>query len=337
MKLRNEQLVRFLPAFVIVVLLFIAPIWTDISLISLITKILIFGLLAMSLDIVFGYVGLWSFCHAALFGVAAYTDAIIIQHFGVASFWIAAPSGIIVAAIVAALFAWIGLRMSGLYFLLITLALGQLIFSIAFTWKEMTGGSNGIINVPYPGIGIDFSPTSYYYFALIIVVICAVILYPFLKSPFGYSLQGIRENETRMLTLGFNVWKHKFLAFIISGAFAGVAGILYVHYNGIIIPNSVDMASSGLIVIMVIIGGSGTLWGAMIGSVIIYVLGYYISIFTPERWPLILGACFIAAVMFARGGIFPQLSKLWNKVIATQRSKVVDSNNKVITHGSDEG
>jgi len=94
-----------------------------------------------------------------------------------------------------------------------------------------------------------------------------------------------------------------------------MAGILYVHYNGVIMPQSVDMASSGLIAIMVIIGGSGTLWGGLIGSAVIYILSYYASIFTPERWPLILGACFVAAVMFARGGIYPQLNKLWHKII----------------------
>jgi branched-chain amino acid transport system permease protein len=214
--------------------------------------------------------------------------------------------------------------MSGIYFLLITLALGQMIFSIAFTWKEMTGGSDGVINIPYPSLGINFSVTSYYYFTLIIVIICALVLHRLLHSPFGYSLQGIRENETRMLTLGFNTWRHKFLAFVISGVFAGMAGILYVHYNGIIIPQSVDMASSGLIAIMVIIGGSGTLWGAVIGSGVIYVLSHFISIYTPQRWPLILGACFVAAVMFARGGIFPQLSKLWNKAV-TPRSKALSA------------
>lgn len=316
-KAANKQLVHYAPALVVVLFLVLAPAWMDISFISLTTKILIFGLLAMSLDMVFGYLGLWSFCHAALFGVAAYTNGIMIQQFHITNFWLAAPVGIIAAAAVAALFAWITLRTSGIFFLLITLALGQLIYSIAFTWKEVTGGSNGIINIPYPNIGLDFTPFTYYYFTLIIVVICALIMYRILRSSFGYSLQGIRENETRMLTLGFNTWRHKFIAFSLSGAFAGVAGILYIHFNGVIIPNSVDMASSSLIAIMVIIGGSSSLWGALIGSLVLYVLSYWVSIFTPERWPLILGGCFIAAALFARGGIFPKLSKLWNKLTAS--------------------
>jgi branched-chain amino acid transport system permease protein len=237
----------------------------------------------------------------------------LIQHFGVASFWLAAPVSIIAAAAVAALFAWIGLRMSGIYFLLITLALGQLVFSVAFVWKAFTGGSQGLVNISYPEIGIEFSSISFYYFTLVIAVVCAVILRQVLRSPFGYSLRGIRENETRMTAMGFNTWMHKFIAFAISGAFAGVAGLLYVHYNGIIIPSSVDMASSGLIIIMVLIGGAGTLWGAMIGSAVIYVLSYFVSVLTPERWPLILGACFVAAVMFSRGGLYPQLLRLWRR------------------------
>ena len=335
MKGIKGQLVRFTPAIALVILLLAAPAWIDISIMSLLTKIMIFGLLAMSLDVVFGYVGLWSFCHAALFGVAAYTNGILIQHYGITSFWLAAPMSILMAAAVAALFAWIGLRMTGIYFLLITLALGQLVFSVAFVWRKMTGGSQGLINIPYPGIGIDFSPTSYYYFTLIIILICGFVLHRLLKSPFGYSLQGIRENETRMIALGFNTWMHKFLAFVISGAFAGISGILYVHYNGIIIPTGVDMASSGLIAIMVLIGGAGTLWGAMIGSGVIYILSYFVSILTPERWPLILGACFVAAVMFARGGIYPQLCTLWNKVI-TPKIKTINTEKELIYHGSIE-
>jgi len=309
-KATKGRLFRLAPSTVLIVLLATAPAWADISIISLLTKIIIFGVLAMSLDMVFGYLGLWSFCHAALFSVAAYVDAILIQHFGV-SFWLAAPVSILAAAAAAALFAWIGLRMSGIYFLLITLALGQLVFSVAFVWRAFTGGSQGLSSISYPNIGIEFSPVSFYYFTFVIVLVCAVILHLLMKSPFGYSLRGIRENETRMIAIGFNTWMHKFIAFTISGAFAGVAGVLYVHYNGIIIPSTGDMASSGLITIMVIIGGAGSLWGGMIGGAIIYILSYFVSLFTPERWPLILGACFVAAVMFFRGGVYPQLLRWW--------------------------
>ncbi len=307
---------RLIPSLILVALLSIAPLWADIGMVSLLTKILIFGLLAMSLDTVFGYLGLWSFCHAALFGVAAYADAILIRHFGLSSFWLAAPLSILAVVGVSALFAWIGLRMSGIYFLLVTLALGQLVFSVVFVGRKFTGGSEGLANIPYPNIGIDFSPISFYYFTLIIVLVCGIILRQLLRSPFGYAMRGIRENETRMTAMGFNVWTHKFLAFVISGAFAGAAGVLYVHYNGVIVPSGIDMASSGLITVMVLIGGAGTLWGGLVGSAAIYILSYFVSLVTPERWPLILGACFVGAVMWSRGGLYPQLTRLWNRAVS---------------------
>lgn len=335
MKSSHRSCPRFAPVTVILIFLLVSPKWLDISIISLLTKILIFGLLAMSLDIVFGYAGLWSFCHAGLFGVAAYTNGVLIQHYGITSFWIAAPLSILMAAGVSALFAWVGLRVSGIYFLLITLALGQLIFSVAFEWKKITGGSQGLINIPYPDIGVVLSPTRYYYFTLIIVLGCGIVLHRFLKSPFGYSLRGIRENETRMISLGFNVWRHKFIAFVVSGAFAGIAGILYVHYNGVINPAGVDMASSGLIAIMVLIGGSGTLWGGMLGSAVIYLLSHFVSLFTPERWPLILGACFVGAVMFARRGLYLQCCKLWAGLI-NPKEQMLSPGNESIHHGDTE-
>jgi branched-chain amino acid transport system permease protein len=139
------------------------------------------------------------------------------------------------------------------------------------------------------------------------------VLYLVVKSPFGYGLQGIRENEIRMRTLGYNIWLHKYIAFLTSGLFGGVAGILYIHFNGVITPGSVGMGASGLAIIMIIIGGSGTLWGAMIGSGTLFILEYFISMVTPERWPAILGACFVATVSFARGGILLKLINLWNK------------------------
>jgi len=323
MKVIRERRFRFAPGLVLVILLSSAPIWVDISIVSLMTKILIFGLAAMSLDIVFGYVGLWSFCHAALFAVAAYTNGILIQLFGITSFWVVAPLSILAAAVVSGIFAWIALRMSGIYFLLTTLALGQLIYSTAFVWRKVTGGSQGLYNIPYPdiGIGVEFSSVGYFYFTLAIVLICGIILHLFLKSPFGYSLRGIRENETRMIALGFNTWRHKWIAFVISGAFAGIAGILYLHYNGIVIPSTAEMSASGLMVIMVLIGGAGTFWGAMIGSAVIFILSHFVSLFTPERWPLVLGACFVAAVLFARGGIYPRLAGIWARIAHTPQER----------------
>ena len=310
----KERLIHFTPAIIILAFLIGGPLFIGTAWVSLLTKILIFALMAMSLDIAFGYTGLWSFGHAALFGVAAYTNGILIKHYGITSFWLAAPSGVLTAMIASAVFGLIALRVSGIYFLLITFALGQLIYSIVIKWIKMTGGSDGLGGIPFPDLGVSLTPISFYYFTLVVISICALVLYLIVKSPFGYGLQGIRENETRMHTLGYNIWLHKYLAFIISGLFGGVAGVLYIHFNGVITPGNVGMAASGLAIIMIIIGGNGTLWGAVIGSGTIFTLEYFISMITPERWPAILGACFVAAVLFARGGILLKLTNLLKKL-----------------------
>ena len=314
---KRNRLFRFAPAIVIALFLTTAPLLMGTAIVSLMTKTLIFAVMAMGLDIAFGYTGLWSFGHAALFGVAAYTNGILIKHYDLTSFWIAAPAGILTTILASAVFGFIALRTSGIYFLLITFALGQLIFSLAHKWAGMTGGSDGLGGIPYPELGFSFSPVSFYYFVLIIFTISVLGLYCLIKSPFGISLQGIRQSESRMQALGYHIWLHKFLAFLISGLFAGVAGILYIHFNGIITPESVGMTASGLAIIMIIIGGCGTLWGAIIGSGFIFVFEYFISILTPERWPMILGACFVAVVMYASDGFFPWLSKLWNRSITS--------------------
>lgn len=313
--LKRKQLVYYLPV-VVVLLLFIAvPIVMDRAIVSLINKILIFALLAMSVDIAFGYTNLWTFGHAAIFGASAYTVGLIFQRTEVTSFWILLPIGLLMAIIISAIYAAVASRSSGLYFLLITFALGQLIYSVIVQWRPVTHGTEGLWGMPYPDIGFPFSNVSYYYFTLVVIIICAVILYFFIRSPFGYSLIGIRENETRARTLGYNTQLRKFIAFVISGFFAGLAGILYLYFNSGIAPENVGMSASGMAIIMVIIGGTATLWGAFVGSSVVLIFQYYISLLTPDRWPIYLGAVFIAAVFFARGGVFPQLANLWRRAI----------------------
>jgi branched-chain amino acid transport system permease protein len=315
------RLVNCIPAIVTVAFLLSAPLLLGTAIVSLLTKILIFALLAMSLDISFGYTGLWSFGHAAIFGVAAYTVGILTTRYDVSSFWLVAPAAVLMAIFASALFGAIALRVSGIYFLLVTFALGQLIFGIAIKWKGMTGGSDGLAGVPYPELGFSLSSTSFYYFVLVVLIVCTAALYRLTKSPFGNSLQGIREDETRMSVLGYNTWFYKYIALLISGLFGGVAGMLYIYFNGLIAPETIGMVGSGSVIIMTIIGGSGTLWGALIGSAAIFLLEYFSSLLTPERWPIILGACFVAAVMFARGGIFPRLARLWMKASGSAGTK----------------
>jgi len=317
---RKSSWFLYLPVAVVFVAFLAIPALNNTAVLSLVTRILCFALLGMSLDIAFGYTGMWSFCHAAIFGVAAYTDVILINRGIITSFWLLLPIGLVLAALVSALFAALSTRSSGLYFLLITFALGQLINSVAVQWKSVTHGDDGLWGIGYPHVGFGLTKVTYYYFTMVVVIICGLILRRFIKSPFGYSLIAIRENETRARTMGYNARLRKVLAFIISGVFAGVAGILYVHTNGGVSPANVGMSASGLAMTMVIIGGSGTLYGPVFGAAIILILQYFISLVTPDRWPLFLGAIFIATVFLARGGLFPRLSSLWRRVASHEHT-----------------
>ena len=308
-------LLRFTPGIVILLFLLVAPLLLDGVLISLFCQILIYGLLAMSLDLIFGYTGMWSFCHAAIFGVTGYTIGLLFKYYDITNFFALASAGLFMAVVTSMIFGLITLRSRTVYFLLITFALGQLIYSMTIKWNQVTGGTDGLPDIPYPDIGLDFTPMHMYYFILIVFLISVFILYRIIKSPFGNSLQGIRDSEPRRRALGYNIWLHRYLAFVISGFFAGVAGLLYAHFSGIMTPATTGFAASGVVMVTIIIGGSGTLWGALIGTAIIYVLEFYVSGLSPERWPIVLGACFVLSVMFARKGIYPSLEKLWTKVI----------------------
>ncbi|MFH1123550.1 MAG: branched-chain amino acid ABC transporter permease [Pseudomonadota bacterium] len=317
-KAYKRRLISFAPPVVIGLLLVLLPLFADMALVSLANKILIFGLLVMSLDFLVGYTGLWAFGHAAFFGLGAYTTAILTARFDVTSFWLTAPASVLMAALAACIFGLIALRVTQVYFLLITLAMGQLVFGIVNTSAgnlgALTGGSDGVGGILYPDLGFSFSTTTYFYFTLIIVALCSYLFHRIVNSPFGYSLQGMRASEIRLRALGYNTWLYKYIAFIIAGLFAGVAGVLYVYFNGYISPDSVGVDATGFLWLMIIVGGSGTLWGAFVGSAVVLSLQYFVSGITPERWPLILGACFVAAVIFFREGIFPKLNSLWKKL-----------------------
>lgn len=264
----------------------------------------------------FGLSGLFSLGHAACFGVAAYSTGILIVHYGVKSFWISAPSSVLTALLVAAVFGLIALRVSGIYFLLITCALGQLVSSVAMSWYSMTGGELGLRGVPPPDLGLHWltwNAASFYYFVFLAFVICYFLLYLIVNSPFGHTLRGIREGETRMQSLGYNTWLHKYVAFIVAGGVAGIGGVLFAHYNGTITPDNAGFIPSASVMLCVIMGSPGTLFGPVLGAAVMTFVEFYASIFTPERWPLILGAMFVAAVMYARGGIGVHLNRLWSE------------------------
>jgi len=310
-------LLRFTPQIVCGVILLILPLFISSYLQTMVTKVLIFAILAMSLDVIFGYTGLLSLGHAAYFGVAGYTTGVLITRYGIESFWLSAPMGILAAGLVSAVFGLVALRVSGIYFLLVTFAIGELLFSVAMKWHSMTGGSDGLVGIPRPDFGIPFTwnDTSFYYFSFVALAICFFILKRLINSPFGQALQGIRENEPRMSAIGYNTWLYKYIAFVIAGLFAGVAGVLFAHFNRVMAPMHLGISTSALVMLMVIIGGTGTLFGSIIGSTVIIFVEHFSSIYTPERWPLILGAVFVISVMYFRKGIGVYLARPWEKAL----------------------
>lgn len=313
----QEQGVRFAPYIASGLILIVLPLIVPVYLQSMLTKVLIFAIFAMSLNLIWGYTGLISLGHAAFFGVGAYASAILIMRFGIESFWISAPSGILTAGLLAAFFGVIALRVSGIYFLLVTLALGQLVYYIAIAWRPVTGGTDGVIGIPRPELGLPWftwNATFFYFFVLLAFVICFFLLYRLVNSPFGRALQGIREDEPRMRCLGYNTWLYKYVAFIVAGMFAGVAGVLFGHFFGAVVPVHTSVITSTLVLLMVIVGGPRVIFGPVIGAAVVVLLEYFASIYTPARWPLILGAVFVIAVMFLRGGISLYLVRLWRRV-----------------------
>jgi len=313
----RDWLFAYAPYIGIGIILLIIPAFISTYFQSLLTKVLIFAIFAMSLDLILGYTGLLSLGHAAYLGVAGYTAGLLMARLGLTSFWIVAPAAIIMAGIAAAIIGYISLRVSGVYFLLVTLAFGQLLSVVAVKWREVTGGTDGLVGIIYPDIGIPgltLTDTNYYYLVFIAFVVCFFLLYRLINSPFGKALVGIRENEPRMRCLGYNTWAHKYIAFIISGLFAGVAGVLFASFYGIMVPGHLGLMTSASAMLMVVIGGAGTLFGPVIGAIVVLLFEHFASIYTPDRWPLILGAVFVICVLFIRGGFGFHLSKFWRRL-----------------------
>ncbi len=282
-----------------------------------ITKILIYAVFAMSLNLLYGYSGLFSLGHAVFFGVGGYTAGILMIHYGLLSFWLVFPASLLVAGCVAALFGLIALKTKGLFFLFTTLVLSQLTENVATKWRTMTEGSNGLVGIPRPALGFleAADPAiQQYILAAIVFTLSLFALSRLLHSPFGESLQGIRDDEGRMAQLGYNTWLHKYLIFIIAGLFAGAAGALFGPLNGIMVPAHAGVTTSTMAMLMVIMGGPGTILGPVLGAVAVTVLELAASIYIPERWPMILGSVFVLTVLFLRGGIAVYLTKLTNRM-----------------------
>lgn len=304
------------PYFVFGAILLILPLFAGPYVRTWMVQVLIFGIFAASLNLLFGYTGLFSMGHAAYLGVGAYTTAILSVKLGVDSFWVVAPSSIVMAGLFAGLFGLFALRVSGPYFLFLTVAVGELLSSVALRWVSLTGGSNGIFGVPYPTIApqTPMDAASFYYLVLAVFAVSMYVMYRLVKSPFGLAMQGVRDDEHRMRHLGYNTALYKYVTFVIGGAFAGLAGALFAPFSGTVVPPFLGTVTAASAMLMIIIGSPRTFFGPVLGAGIILALQYFASVVSPERWPLILGGTFILAVLFLPGGIGVHIARLWNKL-----------------------
>lgn len=276
-------------------------------LLLLITRMLILAILAMSVDLLLGFTGLPSLGQAAYLGLGAYLTAILATRyqFGLGwNFWWVILLAILLGAATAAFFGLFALRAGGVYFLMITLALSQCVWGLAYRWDSLTGGDNGlnILNRPAFGpirLGND---EAYFYFVFGFFVVSLLLLYVLVESPFGRSLVGIREREVRMRVLGYNTWLHKYIAFIIAGGFGGLAGVLWAQLSGQVSPEDVTLTTSVDALLMVVLGGSGTLIGGAVGSAIVLFLRGYLSTIVPW-WPYVLGGVYVLAIYFLPNGL----------------------------------
>jgi branched-chain amino acid transport system permease protein len=303
----------------ILALVFLIPSISKFYLPGIVIKLFIFGIFAMSLNIIFGYTGLLSLGHAAFFGAGGYCAGILGTHFGITNFWAVLTISIFVSTCFAAAFGVVALRLKGIYFLLVTLALGQLLYGVVIKWRNLTGGSDGLVGIPLPDLwffSVSMRGPSFYYLVLCVFLSCLFLMYRVIKSPFGEALQGIREDELRMETLGFNVWRHKYISFVIGGMFAGVAGVLMAYHNRFIAPSHIGIETSVLGMLMAILGGTKIIFGPVLGAAAIVLLEYYVSIYIPERWPMVLGVIFMLTIMFLRRGITPYIVLVLDKLLA---------------------
>lgn len=290
----------------------------------LVTRALAFAILAMSVDLLLGYTGMSSMGQAAYFGVGAYLTAVLATkfHYGLGwDFWLVVVMGMLLGAALAALFGLFAIRAGGVYFLMITLALGQCVWGLAYRWNSLTGGDNGINLSARPNFGIDLTDqVTFFYLVFAFFTASLLALYVLVRSPFGRSLAGIRERELRMQILGYNTWLHKYIAFIIAGGFGGLAGVLWAHTNGHVSPETVVLTTSVDSLLMVVLGGAGTLVGSVIGAFIVFGLREYLSTLVPW-WQYALGGVYVLTILYLPMGLMGIPSRLRQRLTSQDKNE----------------
>jgi len=279
--------------------------------VNLVTQIFIAAIFAASLNLLVGYGGLPSLGHACFLGVAAYLSALMSLRWGL-DHSLSAPLALVGTVLMAGLFGLIALRATGLGFLMLTLALSQVLWGTANRWVAVTEGDNGLRGLTRPqvfGMNLDDSIT-FYFFALLVAMFSFWMIARLVASPFGAALQGTRDQARRMSALGHNVWLIRWITFVYAGFWGGVSGLLFVYYHKYIHPASLSLTNSAEAMLSVIAGGAGTLAGPAIGAAIILLLKNYVSAYV-ERWNMLLGFVFVLIVVFMPDGLVPGIKRLW--------------------------
>jgi branched-chain amino acid transport system permease protein len=282
--------------------------------VNLSSQILIAAIFAASLNLLVGYGGLTSLGHASYLGMAAYVSAWLSLKFGLGH-WITAPAALAATTLMACFFGWIALRATGLGFLMITLALSQVMWGLGYRWVSVTNGDNGLSSLTRPtpfGISIE-GATAFYYFALIVAVASIWLMARLVASPFGACLRGTRDQARRMAALGHDVGRIRWLTFVYAGFWGAVSGLLYVYYHKYIHPSSLSLTSSAEGLLGVIAGGAGTLAGPIVGACIVMLLKNYASAYI-ERWNMLLGFVFLGIILFMPDGVVPGLQRAWARL-----------------------
>jgi branched-chain amino acid transport system permease protein len=308
--------VKWIALALVGVLLAAFPLFGGDFYVNLASQIFIAAIFATSLNLLVGYGGLVSLGHAAWIGLAAYTSGWLYLRLGLGHI-ITAPAALLVTALIAAAFGWIALHASGLGFLMITLALTQVLWGTAYRWAAVTNGDNGLSGLTRPapfGVSLD-TPAAFYYFALAVTIVAVWLMARFVGSPFGAALHGTRDEPRRMAALGYNVWLVRWITFVYSGFWGAVAGLLYVYYHKYVHPTTLSLTASAEALLSVIAGGAGTLAGPIVGAAIVLILKNYVSAYL-ERWNMLLGLVFVLIVIFMPEGVVPGVRRLWMRWVA---------------------
>jgi branched-chain amino acid transport system permease protein len=270
---------------------------------QLVTQMLVFGIAAMGVGFLGGFAGLVSLGQASMLGLGAYGVAVAMaKGFGP---WTAIGISLLVTLLVALVAGLLAVRVRGIGFVIMTLAVGQILFGLSSSWVAVSGGDNGLIIPLNPSLGpVDLNdPIQLSFFVLVVFLVSAALLWTFVRSPFGLSLQGIKSNEQRLKTLGYSTRTHLYIGYVISVMFGGVAGILFVLTNGLITPSTLDFGHNGIVTLMAVIGGLGSLWGPAVGSVVVILFQQDLSLYV-ERWATVMGIFFVLVVIFAPDGVW---------------------------------